>query len=394
MNPPFRRVLVVVLDGVGVGALPDAAAYGDAGANTLLHVLQRSPSLRLPNFERFGLGRLVPAAGLVSGEGLAACGRMAEKAAGKDSTAGHWELMGVTLEQPLPTYPQGFPEEIISAFTAATGLAVLGNRAASGTDIIRDLGEEHLRSGLPIIYTSSDSVFQIAAHEEVIPVEKLYDLCRKARELLNPFRVGRVIARPFTGRDAAGFRRTAGRHDFSLPPIAPTLLDRLQQAGVPVVGIGKIGDLFAGRGLDESLTTASNADGMAATLECLERVDNGLIIVNLVDFDMLWGHRLDVSGFADGLAAVDAWLPQLTARLRSDDLLLITADHGCDPTTPGTDHSREYVPLLAWFPGLRPDIDLGTRAGFADVAATVGEALGCTCPAGRSFLPELKAGRV
>lgn len=386
---PFRRVLVLVLDGVGIGALPDAGAYGDCGANTLLHVLQNSPELDLPNLNRFGLERMLPGDGAERRVGQAACGRMVETAAGKDSTAGHWELMGVALPEPLPTFPDGFSEEILARFRSATGYDVLGNCAASGTDILRVLGEEHLRRGLPIVYTSSDSVFQIAAHEEIIPPQKLYEICLQARDLLNPYRIGRVIARPFEGRDAASFQRTARRHDFSLPPIAPTQLDILQTAGHQVVGIGKISDLFAGRGIDESIQTGDNREGMAATLEALDRVESGLILVNLVDFDMRWGHRLDVPGFAQGLMDVDVWLPSLIARLQPDDLLMITADHGCDPTTPGTDHSREYVPLFAWCPGLRPGIELGTRSSFADVAATIGQALGCPSPAGTGFLDAL-----
>ncbi len=393
MSRPKRRVVVLVLDGVGVGALPDAADYGDAGANTLLHVVQSVPGLQLPNLERFGLRRLLPELGVSSPGSQAACGRMVERAAGKDSTAGHWELMGVPLMRPLTTYPNGFPEEIIRAFTALTGFQVLGNRAASGTDIIRQLGEQHLRCGWPIIYTSSDSVFQIAAHEDVIPPESLYAICRQTRELLNPYQVGRVIARPFEGRDADSFRRTSRRHDFSLPPVAPTVLDRLQEAGVRVTGIGKIGDLFAGCGLDESIPTVNNRDGMQRTLEALQQLEDGLVFTNLVDFDMLWGHRLDAGGFAAGLREVDAWLPELLAALHDDDLLLMTADHGCDPTLPGTDHSREYVPLFAWCPGLRQGVELGTRGSFADVGATLAEALGCVSPAGTSFLPQLLAAR-
>jgi len=392
VKTPFRRVVVVVLDGVGIGALPDADAYGDSDADTLRHVLTGNPGLRLPNLERLGLLRLVPGFANGSEEPRAAWGRMAEKAAGKDSTAGHWELMGVPLDRPLPTYPRGFPEEIIRSFRQATGFDVLGNRAASGTEIIRELGEEHLRCGLPIVYTSIDSVFQVAAHEKIIPVDQLYDLCRIARELLNPYRIGRVIARPFEGEDAASFKRTSRRHDFSLPPVATTLLDELQQQGVPVTGVGKVGDLFGDRGLDESHPTGCNREGMTKILELLESGREGLIFANLVDFDMLWGHRLDVAGFGDGLRDVDAWVPSLLACLGDEDLLLVTADHGCDPTTAGTDHSREYVPLLAWSPGQRPGIGLGTRESFADLGATAGEALGCSCPSGKSFLGELLSG--
>lgn len=383
----FRRVVLIVLDGVGIGALPDAAAYGDAGANTLCHVAEAVGGLELPHLCRLGLGRVIDFPGATQQTSApGAAGRMAERAAGKDSTAGHWELMGVVLDRPLPTFPDGFPPAIIEAFEAQTGLKVLGNIAASGTEIIDRLGAEHLRTGRPIVYTSVDSVFQIAAHEEVIPVERLYELCRTARRILDPWRVGRVIARPFVGDPEAGFRRTARRHDFSLAPVGTTVLDRLAERGIAVCGIGKIGDLYAGRGLTEQRPTASNAEGMAQILAALARQGSGLIFANLVDFDMLWGHRLDAAGFAAGLEAFDCWLSELFAVLEENDLLLITADHGCDPTTPGTDHSREYVPVLCWHAGLRGGVDLGLRASFADVGATVAEALGIEAPRGESFL--------
>ncbi len=390
MKGDWRRVVLITLDGVGAGALPDADLYGDAGASTLQHVAAASGGLHLPHLQRLGLGNILPVAGVPPATmPAAAFGRMRERSAGKDTTTGHWELAGIIQEEPFPTFPDGFPAAIIDAFRRETGLDPLGNFAASGTEIIRRLGDEHSRSGRPIIYTSADSVFQIAAHEEVIPVERLYELCRIARRLLDPWRVGRVIARPFVGRSAADFQRTSGRHDFSLPPIGPTVLDNLQAAGFEVAGIGKIHDIFAGRGLTRHVFTASNAEGMAQTLQALAAPGRGLVFTNLVDFDMLFGHRLDAVGFGRALEEFDAWLPQLLAKLSAGDLLLITADHGCDPTTPGTDHSREHVPLLAWSPELAGGKDLGLRESFADVAATVADAFAVTSAAGTSFLPEL-----
>ena len=387
MSPPFRRVVLIVLDGVGIGELPDAAAYGDVGANTLGHVAEACGGLGLPNLLRLGLGHLLKLPGSVAPERvIGGYGRMLERSVGKDTTTGHWELAGLVQQRPFATYPQGFPAEIIAAFTQATGLEPLGNIAASGTDILRLLGAEHLASGRPIVYTSADSVFQIAAHEEVIPVERLYRICRQARDLLDPYRVGRVIARPFVGTAPENFRRTARRHDFSMPPGGPTILDRLVEAGMEVIGIGKIKDIFAGRGLTRAQASDGNAEGMAQTLGALEQLQRGLVFTNLVDFDMLFGHRLDARGFGRALEAFDAWLPQLQQRLQGDDLLLITADHGCDPQVSGTDHTREYVPLLLWHAGLGAGVNLGDRGGFADVAATIGEALGVAGKSGESLL--------
>ncbi len=386
----WGRVILITLDGVGVGALPDAEAYGDAGANTLLHVAEACGGLHLPTLQSLGLGNILPLPGVPPLQTPAAgFGRMQERSVGKDTTTGHWELAGVLQTEPLPTYPQGFPLEIIAAFRRETGLDPLGNVAASGTEILRQLGEEHLRSGRPIVYTSADSVFQIAAHEEVIPVERLYEICRAARRLLDPYRVGRVIARPFLGRCAADFKRTHRRHDFSLPPTAPTVLDLLVAAGLTVYGVGKIRDIFAGRGITDYVYSSSNADGMEKTLAALASVRRGLVFTNLVDFDMLYGHRLDGPGFGRALEAFDRWLPTLLAELADDDLLLITADHGCDPTTPGTDHSREYVPLLVWHRQLTEGRDLGVRESFTDVAATVAEAFALAWAGGRSVLAEL-----
>lgn len=389
----WRRVVLITLDGVGVGALPDAKAYGDEGANTLLHVAEACSGLCLPTLQGLGLGNILSFPGVPSVDiAGAAFGRMRERSAGKDTTTGHWELAGVVQADPFPTYPQGFPAEIMAAFRRETGLDPLGNIAASGTEILRQLGEEHVRSGRPIVYTSSDSVFQIAAHEEVVPVEKLYEICRTARRLLDPFRIGRVIARPFLGSCAADFKRTSRRHDFSLPPTAPTVLDLLSGTGLRVYGVGKIRDIFAGRGITDYVYSESNADGMAKTLAALDSVEFGLIFTNLVDFDMLYGHRLDAEGFGRALETFDRWLPDLLTALNDDDLLIITADHGCDPTTPGTDHSREYVPLLVWHRGLMVGRDLGERESFADVAATVAEAFGLPWEGGQGVLHAVAAG--
>jgi phosphopentomutase len=386
----LRRAIVLVLDSAGIGELPDAARYGDEGSSTLPHVAEAVGGLRLPHLERLGLGRIIPIAGVAPvGEPEAAFGRMAEQSAGKDSTTGHWELMGLILPRPFPTYSQGFPPEIVTAFETAIGRSVLGNRPASGTAIIDDLGEEHLRTGFPIVYTSADSVFQIAAHEAVVPVEQLYEWCRAARRVLvGDHAVSRVIARPFVGAPGA-FQRTDRRRDFSLEPVGQTLLDVLVARGVPVFAIGKIGDLFAERGISESVHTHDDLDGLARTAEAARRVDRGLIFANVVDLDTVYGHRNDAEGYARQLERIDAALEPILAAAGRDTLLVITADHGNDPTTPSTDHSREYVPLLARGGGLRAGADLGTRRTFADVGAAVAAALGVpwTGP-GTSFLDD------
>lgn len=390
---PFTRVVLIVLDGVGVGALPDAASYGDGGAATLPHVAEAVGGLRLPNLQSMGLGNVCPISGVAAVENPTACwGRMAERSAGKDSVTGHWELAGLVREEPFATFPDGFPAEIMHAFAELAGVEALGNYAASGTDVLRALGEEHLVSGRPIVYTSSDSVFQIAAHEEVLPPEQLYALCQAMLQVLIPHNVCRVIARPFVGRSATSFTRTSRRHDFSVAPHGVTLLDRLQQKDIPTCGVGKIADLFAGRGLDCNLSSENNAEGMQRILQRLEVQEGGLLMANLVDFDMLYGHRLDSRGFARALEDFDTWLPQLLRRLNRTDLLLVTADHGCDPTSVGTDHSREYVPLLAWSQRGRRGTDLGTRESYADVAATLTEIFALPQGCGNSFLAEL-AGR-
>lgn len=388
MSSPFDRVVLVVLDGVGVGALPDADLYDDVGANTLAHVAHRCEGLSLPHMQALGLGNILPLAGVPeTASALGAFGKMAEASCGKDSTTGHWEMCGILQETPLPSFPQGFPSEIIQAFSEATGIAPLGNLAISGTEVLRLLGEEHLRTGRPIVYTSVDSVFQIAAHEEVIPKAQLYDFCQKARKILDPWRVGRVIARPFVGSCADDFVRSSGRHDFSLPPVGETLLDLLQNQRFEVSAVGKISDIFCARGIDRFFATDSNTQGMSRTLEAFSALKQGLVFTNLIDFDMEYGHRLDATGFGSALEAFDCWLPEMMSAMGPRDLLLISADHGCDPTTEGTDHSREYVPVLAWSPTLQCGADLGTRSSFCDLGATIAEALGCSSPiAGTSFL--------
>lgn len=385
-----RRAVWIVLDGVGLEALPDAAAYGDADAATLPHVAAACGGLVLPHLQKLGLGHLAEIAGVPPDPApCGAFGRMRERAAGKDSISGHWEMAGVTLDEPFATFPHGFPDELLERFAALAGCRPLGNVAASGTSVLGPYGAEHLRTGRPIVYTSVDSVLQIAAHEAVLPPEELYRLCRAVRPLADAYRIGRVIARPFVGSAETGFRRTAGRRDFPLPPPAPTLLDRLTAAGIPVWAVGKLADLFAGRGVARKLPTRDNAEGMARILEALAELPApGLLAANLIDFDMVYGHRQDAVGFGRALEAFDAWLPTLQARLGADDLLVVAADHGCDPTTPGTDHTREYVPVLAWRPGLAAARPLGERTSFADLGATLGEWLGIAMPAGTSFVAE------
>lgn len=392
-----RRVICIVLDGVGLEALPDAAAYGDADAATLPHVADACGGLQLPNLQRLGLGNLAAIAGVPAIAAPAgAYGRMLEKSPGKDSTTGHWELAGVILDHPFMTYPQGFPAELVQAFAALAGKPPLGNVTASGISILREYGAEHVRTGRPILYTSVDSVFQVAAHEEILTPEALHELCRQARELVDPYGVARVIARPFEGTAAGGFRRTSRRKDFSLPPPQKTILEHLTDNGHRVSTLGKISDLFAGCGVSQEVTTTSNADGMVKTLAALDTLDGGLLMVNLIDFDMVYGHRRDAIGFGRSLEEFDAWLPRLISRMQGDDLLLVTADHGCDPTTPGTDHTRESVPVLAWSHNLKAGVDLGVRETFADVGATLAAYFGVTgTGSGTSFLEVLAGcGRV
>jgi len=383
----FTRVILLVLDSLGIGELPDAAAYGDAGSDTLGNIARRH-TLRITNLLRLGLANIRPFAGLEPAAApLAAYGRCATASPGKDTTTGHWEMAGIHLERPFPVYPNGFPAAIIDQFERRVGRKILGNCPASGTEILEELGEEHLRTGRPIVYTSADSVFQIAAHEDVIPVAELHRMCETARDILHgPHQVGRVIARPFVGRPGAFVRDAANRHDYAVPPPPGLLLDRLEGADVHVHSVGKIFDIYLGRGIRGQAKTRTNAEGMAKILEALESVPAGLVFANLVDFDMLYGHRNDVEGYAAALEAVDAWLPDLLDSLLPDDLLIVTADHGNDPTTPSTDHSREYVPLLAYGPRTRRGVDLGTRATLADIGQTVAANFGLQLQKGTSFL--------
>ncbi|HJR46429.1 MAG TPA: phosphopentomutase [Actinomycetota bacterium] len=384
-------VCLVVLDSVGIGGAPDAAEFGDEGSATLQHVAEAVGGLRLPNLQRLGLGNIVRVAGVpaqAAPEG--AFGALVETSPGKDTTTGHWELAGVVLDGPFPTYPDGFPPDVIHAFEAAIGSPTLGNVAASGTEIIERLGERHLETGHPIVYTSADSVFQIAAHVEVIELERLYEMCRVAREIMRgPHEVGRVIARPFTGHPGA-FVRTPDRHDFSVLPPRDTVLDEISAAGLEVRGVGKISDIFAGRGVTSSRPTRSNAEGIAAIVEEVEAIGSGLVFANLVDFDQSFGHRNDPEGYAQALAEFDEGLPRIAGALGQDGVLLITADHGNDPTTASTDHSRERVPLLATGAPVTSGRDLGQRASFADCGATVAELLGVpTAGPGASFAAAL-----
>jgi phosphopentomutase len=390
------RAIVLVLDSVGCGELPDAAAYGDAGSNTLGNTARAVGGLRMPNLGAMGLGNVTDIAGVPpTGAPSASWGRCAEASAGKDTTTGHWEMVGMRLDRPFPTYPDGFPPGVMDAFTRETGYGWLGNYAASGTAIIQDLGGEHVQTGKPIVYTSADSVFQIAAHEDVIPPDELYRICTIARTrvLVGEHAVGRVIARPFVGPDAAGaYTRTHRRRDFALEPPEPTALDLLEAAGIHSYGIGKVGEIFAWRGICESLHSTDNMDGFDHLLQRVGDGERGFVFANLVDFDMLWGHRNDVEGYARGLEMVDARMPELVGAMVAGDLLIVTADHGCDPTTPSTDHSREYAPLLAKVKGLDAGVALGTRSTFGDVGETVLDFYGLagTCGRGTSFLAEVR----
>jgi len=386
----FQRVIFIVLDSVGIGEMPDAAAYGDAGAHTLKHTAQATGGFHFKHLPRLGLGRIDALPGVpASSDPQAAYGKMAEASPAKDTTTGHWEMAGVISNDPHRTYTDtGFPPELIGEFERAIGRGTLGNIAASGTDIIRDLGDEHRNTGKPIVYTSADSVFQIAAHEDVIPIVEQYRICGIARKLCDDYRIGRVIARPFAG-ESGNYARTLHRRDYAMPAHEPTLLEHLQKHGVPVTGIGKIGDIFSERGVTKSHHTQSNAAGIDQLMLSLQEDSRGLIFVNLVDFDMLYGHRRDPIGYARALHEFDTALGPILDALRPDDLLMISADHGCDPTfRKTTDHTREYVPILAYGPAVRGG-DLGTRSSFADAGATIGENFGVRLPVGRSFLRKI-----
>jgi phosphopentomutase len=383
------RAIIVVADGVGCGGAPDARAYGDEGADTLGNLARSVGGLRLPNFEALGLGAVTPIDGVPPARApRGAVGVMQEASAGKDTITGHWEMAGLVTERPMATFPDGFPTAITDPLRAAARRGLLGNKPASGTAIIDELGPAHMRTGDLILYTSADSVLQIAAHEQIVPLPELYAICEKARAIADRHQIGRVIARPFVGQPGA-FRRTYNRRDYALVPPGPTLLDALVETGHEVVGVGKIGDIFAGRGLGRSLHSEGNADGMRLTVEVLGGMGRGLLFVNLVDFDMLYGHRNDIPGFAHALVELDAWLPALERALAPGDAVFVTADHGNDPTTPGTDHTRERVPLLAFGPAVRPAA-LGVRATFADLGQTIAAGLGVPALArGESFLDSI-----
>ncbi|HEY1217869.1 MAG: phosphopentomutase [Bryobacteraceae bacterium] len=388
----FERIVWIVLDSVGVGAMPDAPEFHDPpGADTLGNIA-RVRGLRLPNLARLGLGNLKPLHGIPPAAApTGAYGRCTLASPGKDTTTGHWEMVGIHLSKPFPLYPHGFPAEVMDEFGRRIGRHWLGNVAASGTEIIRELGAEHMRTGSPIVYTSADSVFQVAAHEEVIPLWEQYKICETAREILRgPHEVGRVIARPFIGAPG-NFTRTTNRHDYAVPPPKDMLLDRLEERGVLVRSVGKIFDVFLGRGIRDGVKTTDNADGMAKTLAAIAELGAGLIFVNLVDFDQQYGHRNDVEGYGAALERFDAWLPELERALRPGDLAIFTADHGCDPTVPGTDHTREYVPLLAAGPHVRAGVNLGLRASLSDIGQTVAANFGVSINHGASFLKELSS---
>lgn len=368
-----RKVVLVVLDSVGIGELPDAELYGDKGSNTLGNIAKHVKGFSIPNLEALGIGSIEGVENLIKCENPEGIyGRCSELSKGKDTITGHWEMAGVILETPLQTYPNGFPREIMDEFEAKIGRKTLGNVVASGTAIIEELGEEHIRTGYPIIYTSADSVFQIAANEDVIPLEELYNMCKIAREMLvGDKMVGRVIARPFKGMKKGEFVRTANRHDYALEPFNKTALEYVSEAGLPMAAVGKIKDIFTGKGVTESVSIKDNMDGVDKTLQMMKSHSNGFIFTNLVDFDMKFGHRNDVEGYAKALEEFDDRLPEIKEALGDNDVLMITADHGCDPTTEGTDHSREYVPVLVYGRNLKEDINLGTRNGFCDIGKTV-----------------------
>ena len=384
-----RRLFLIVLDSVGIGEAPDAALFGDEGSNTVRAAVEAGADL--PNLKKLGLFN-IDGMDWTTGEQApaGAFGRMQEASMGKDTTIGHWEIAGVVSPKPLPTFPDGFPPEIIEKFEQLTGRKVICNKPYSGTQLLLDYGREHVETGALMVYTSADSVFQVAAHEEVVPVEELYRYCEMARELLiGDYAVGRVIARPFIG-EYPNYTRTSRRHDFSLKPPRPTMLDAIRDAGLDSIAVGKISDIFAGSGVTEIIRTANNTEGIARTLELLRRDFHGICFVNLVDFDMVYGHRNNAPGYAEALMEFDRALPEICAGLKKEDLLMITADHGCDPSTPSTDHSREYTPLVAWSPSVFPGTNLGTHSTFADIGATAVDFFGLENHTdGSSFLPEI-----
>jgi len=387
----MNRLILIIIDSLGIGELPDAEEFGDKGSNTLRNIAKAVRGLSLPNLEALGLGLLGDFTGIKKSEKLiGSYGRMKEVSPAKDTTSGHWELMGVPVDRPFPTYPEGFPQEIINAFEKAIGRRILGNKPASGTEIIKELGHEHIKTGRPIVYTSADSVFQIAAHKDIIPVKGLYKMCETARKILqSPHNVCRVIARPFTGK-LGNFVRTPERKDYSLPPPEKTALEYLVDKGLDVISIGKVKDIFAGKGFTKTVSVTGTDEGISKTIENFKGIKKGLIFTTLVDFDTLYGHRNDPHGYAKALEAFDARLPEVLEILGEQDFLILTADHGCDPTTPSTDHSREYVPLLVYGPSFKAGKDLGLRESFSDVGATILEAFDIKGTIkGKSFLREI-----
>jgi phosphopentomutase len=387
-----KRVILIVLDSVGIGSLPDAHMYGDEGSHTLGHIFQKKPELHIPHLRKLGLANISGSLlGPLASHPTASFGRAAEKSAGKDTTTGHWEIAGSVLDRPFPTYHEGFPQSFISAFEQKIGTKTLGNYAASGTEIIQTLGDEHVKTGFPIVYTSADSVFQIAIHEDVLNIERQYEINRIAREMLTgDMAVGRVIARPFTGT-SGNYTRTSNRKDFALQP-PDNVLTAIQEQHGEVLGVGKIYDIFAGKGISRSFKTKNNGEGIESTLDLIKSGEGSLIFTNLVDFDMMYGHRRDVDGYARCLEDFDVALPNILSSLREDDMLIITADHGNDPTWTGTDHTREYIPVLCYGQTIKQGVDFGTRACFADIAMTVADALGVTyvCEGAESFYPAIR----
>ena len=386
-----KRVIVIVLDSVGIGELPDAALYGDTGSNTLLNIKKQRSDMKLTHMNRLGLSSIDGASALGDvKDPIGAFGKLAEHSKGKDTTVGHWEIAGIHVNEALPLYPNGFPLDLIAQFEDLIGRKTMGNTVGSGTAIIEQMGDEHVATGYPIIYTSADSVFQIAMHEEIIPIEEQYAISQTARDMLKtPHNVSRVITRPFIGTSGS-YKRTTNRKDFSLEPIGPTMLDHIKAFGLTVAAVGKIEDIFAGKGVTQVVHTKNNMDGVDRTLQYMDSVKDGLIFANLVDFDMLYGHRNDVEGYAKALMEFDSRVPEIINHMREEDMLIITADHGCDPTTPGTDHSREYVPLLVYGNLIRPGVNLNIRETFSDIAATILDYLGVFGSIqGKSFLEEV-----
>ncbi|TCS84079.1 phosphopentomutase [Tepidibacillus fermentans] len=392
MNP-FKRVALIVLDSVGIGELPDSEKFGDRGTNTLLHISEQINGLHVPNLEKMGLGNIFPLQGVKKVEQpIASFGKMKEVSVGKDTMTGHWEIMGLKIDIPFKTYPNGFPDSLIKPFEERIGRKVIGNKPASGTEIIEELGEEHMKTGAVIVYTSADSVFQVAAHEEIVLLDELYRICEIAREMTldEEHAVGRVIARPFIGTPGH-FTRTANRHDYAVKPPAKTVMNYLAESGLDSIAVGKISDIYSGEGVTQAIKTKSNMDGVDKTVEGLKSDFHGLLFTNLVDFDMLYGHRRDPIGYGKAIEEFDARLPELFAALKEDDLLILTADHGNDPTHTGTDHTREYVPLLVYSKKLNGGVDLGIRGTFADVGATIADIFDVKKPEyGKSFLQVLK----